>query len=109
MIIVHFKTVVIVGRESRMTSTKMPFSLATGRKYNTSKYNPEHHHTHTTSLKKLIFCAFFETDSSLGTPSASSPTTSVNSPSGNCRDSRIVKYCIQIYFYINANQLKKIS
>lgn len=65
--------------------------------------------THTTSLKKLIFCAFFETDSSLSTPSASSPTTSVNSPSGNCRDSRIVKYCIQIYFYINANQLKKIS
>ncbi|XP_039884499.1 uncharacterized protein LOC120731525 isoform X5 [Simochromis diagramma] len=42
-------TTVIVGRESRMTSAKMPFSLAT--------------------------------DSSLSTPSASSPTTSVNSPS----------------------------
>lgn len=60
MIIVLFKTVVIVGRESRMTSAKMPFSLATGRKYNTSKYNPEHHHTHTTSLKKLIFVHFLK-------------------------------------------------
>lgn len=108
MIIVHFKTVVIVRRESRMTSAKMAYSLATGRKYNTSKYNPEHHHTHN-FFKETHFCAFFETDSSLSTPSASSPTTSVNSPSGNCRDSRIVKYCIQIYFYINANQLKKIS